>query len=235
MKIIPGASDAAIEEAVSLANAVSVNIESPGEKYYNALSDEKNYINDIIRPIKLISELSNKKQKSNKVKLSTQFIVGASNEPDSEIIRYSFRLYNKLKYNRIYFSAYQAGLGDSNIPGENRFSLSNELSFTREHRLYQADFLIRQYGFNEEDFFFGDGGNFNLERDPKQVWADLNPAFFPVNINKADKEELLRIPGIGCISVVKILKYRKIHRISDIRDVGIKGKLGDKASQYICY
>ncbi len=235
LKIIPGASNAAIEEAVSLANAVSVNIESPGEKYYKNLSDEKNYINDIIRPIKLISELSNQRLKRNKVKLSTQFIVGASDEPDSEIIRYSFRLYNKLKYNRIYFSAYQAGLGDSSIPGENRFSLSNELSFTREHRLYQADFLMRQYGFKENDFFFDNTGNFSIEKDPKQVWADLHPDFFPININRMGKEELLRVPGLGIISVRKILKFRKIHNIRDISDIGIKGKLGEKASRYICY
>ena len=235
LKIIPGASDAAIEEAVSLSNAVSVNIEAPGEKYFKDLSDEKDYLKDIIRPLKLISKLSNEHKKRNRVKLSTQFIVGASNEPDSEIVKYSLGLYKRLKFNRVYFSAYQAGLGNPNIPGEKRFTLRNEDFFLREHRLYQSDFLIRQYGFSEEDFSYENDGNLSLERDPKQVWADRHPEFFPVKINSADKEELLRVPGLGPASIRKVLKARKIHEIRDVGDIGIKGKLKDKAVGYICY
>ncbi len=234
LKIIPGASDAAIAETVSLANAVSVNIEAPGEKYFRKLSDEKDYLKDIIRPIKLISRLSDESRKRGKVKLSTQFIVGASDEPDSEIVKYSFGLYKRLNFNRVYFSAYQSGLGNLNIPGEKRFFLRNEDFFVREHRLYQADFLIRQYGFSENDFSYENNGNLSLEKDPKQVWADKHPEFFPVRINSSDKEALLRVPGLGPTSVRKILKARKIHEIKNLEDIGIKGKLKQKASGYIC-
>ena len=233
LKIIPGASNAAIEETMSLASAVSVNIETPGESHFNKLSERKNYLKDIIRPLKLISENIAKQKKFKKIKTSTQFIVGASDEADNEIIKYSYNLYKKLKMNRVYFSAYQAGLGKSDIPGEN-FHLSNDEHFIREHRLYQSDFLIRQYGFNLEDFFYERDGNLPLDKDPKQIWADHHSNFFPLNINLAEKEELLRIPGIGQITVKRILKLRKIHLIESLDCTGIKGKLKEKAQKY-CY
>ena len=234
LKIIPGASNAAIEEAMSLASAVSVNIETPGEKYFNKLSERKNYLNDIIRPLKFIGEQIDNHKRFSNIKTSTQFIVGASDEPDNEILKYSFGLYKKLNMNRIYFSAYQAGLGKSDIPGEN-FRLTNDEHFVREHRLYQSDFLIRQYGFNMEDFYFENDGKLSLDKDPKQIWADYHPDFFPLNINKADKEELLRIPGIGPISVKRIIKLRKINKIGSLESIGVKGKRNEKTKNYVIF
>ena len=116
LKIIPGASDAAIEEAVSLSSAVSLNIETPGEKNLAKLSEKKKYIRDIIEPIKLISRLTSCGGKYAGVKQTTQFIVGAAGESDSEIVKYMGGLYNRLKLQRIYFSAYQKGLGDDSLP-----------------------------------------------------------------------------------------------------------------------
>jgi predicted DNA-binding helix-hairpin-helix protein len=234
LKIIPGASNAAIEETMSLASAVSVNIETPGEGHFNKLSEKKNYLSDIVRPLKFIGNQIAHNRKFSRIKTSTQFIVGASDEADNEIIKYSFGLYRKLNMDRIYFSAYQAGLGKSDIPGEN-FKLSNDEHFVREHRLYQSDFLIRQYGFEIEDFFYEMDGSLSLDKDPKQVWADYHTEYFPININKADKEELLRIPGIGPISVKRIIKLRKIHTLKSLADVGVKGKLFEKASNYVKY
>jgi len=235
LKIIPGASDAAIEETLSLSSAVSLNIETPGEKYFKDLSDSKNYINDIIRPMKLMSRLTATGERYSRVNLTTQFIVGASSEPDSDIVKYSFGLYKRLNFDRIYFSAYQAGLGNSNIPGEKRFHLRNEDLFTREHRLYQADFLIRKYGFKENEFYFEREGNFDLNRDPKQVWVDAHPEFFPIRINKADKNELLRVPGLGPSTAGKIIKNRKLHDIRNISDLKVKGKQKEKIIPYIIY
>ena len=236
LKIIPGASNAAIEDAISLASAVSLNIETPGERHFSLLSDSKNYNEDIIRPIKLISELTAKGSRYHKVKTTTQFIVGASDEKDSEIVKYMGGLYSRLDYDRIYFSAYQPGLGAPDIPGEQNFSLSGDTGgFMREHRLYQAEFLLRKYKFSESEFIFGADGNFSLEKDPKEIWADAHPEFFPVNINKAAKEELIRVPGIGHETATLILKERLSHRISGAWALPVRGKRLDKILHYVYF
>jgi predicted DNA-binding helix-hairpin-helix protein len=150
LKIIPGASDAAIEDALSLASAVSLNIETPGRIHFTALSSKKNYDKDILRPLKLMGKLTGKGMRFSGVKCTTQFIVGASDETDSEIIKYMFGLYKRLNFKRVYFSAYQKGLGNPDIPGERVFLSNQEGPFMREHRLYQVDFLIRRYCFNRD-------------------------------------------------------------------------------------
>lgn len=232
-KIIPGASAAAIEEAVSLSSAVSLNIETPGEKHFSQLSQRKNYLTDIIEPLKYISSLTAKGSPYKRVKKTSQFIVGASDEHDREILSYLWGLYTRLDYNRIYFSSYQQGLGDPSIPGEQHQEQTPEASFTREHRLYQADFLVRKYGFSLEDFSF-ERGNLVLDKDPKQTWADRHPDFFPVSIKKADKEALLRVPGLGPTLVKRILTHRRTSPLSSIDDIRIQKHLADKARPYIC-
>ena len=235
LKVIPGSSQAAIDEAMRLASAVSLNIEAPGERHFQKLSDCKNYERDIIAPLKFMSEQTAKGQKHAKVKCTTQFIVGASDENDSEIVRYMDGIYNRLKFERIYFSAYQPGLGKPDIPGEQRFDLQPEARFTREHRLYQADFLMRQYGFAAGELVFDRGGNFSLDKDPKEIWAECHPEFFPVYINRADKEALLRVPGLGPVSVKRIIQVRKYNRIRELSALGIKGKLAEKAGRYLAF
>ena len=235
LKVIPGASPAAIEHSLSLASAVSLNIETPGRKHFELLSQSKNYEQDIIAPLKFMAENTSKGSKFSKVKCTTQFIVGASNESDSEIIKYMDGIYNRLNFQRVYFSAYQPGLGDKNIPGEKRFELLPEARFTREHRLYQTDFLMRQYSFDFDELIFEKNGNLSLDLDPKEIWAVHHPEYFPVNVNSAAKEQLLRVPGLGPISVKKIIKLRKIHLLRDIQDIGVKGKIRAKASKYIVY
>ncbi|MHC4628938.1 MAG: radical SAM protein, partial [Planctomycetota bacterium] len=157
LKVIPGSSDAAIQEAVSLASAVSLNIETPGAACLEKLSIKKDYIRDIIEPIKLISRLTAPGSRYEKVKQTTQFIVGAAGEPDSKIVRYMSGLYERLKMQRVYFSAYQKGLGDESIAGEQAEPAADILM--REHRLYQVDFLFRKYGFAESDIIFETDGN----------------------------------------------------------------------------
>jgi len=117
LKIIPGASDAAIEGAVSLASTVSVNIEVPGRKHFEQLSRRKSYLDDIIRPMKRVSALTAKGERHHRTGQVTQFLVGASDETDREIVNYSWGLYRRLGLRRVYFSAYQRGLGESHIPG----------------------------------------------------------------------------------------------------------------------
>lgn len=235
LKIIPGASDTAIEDSFSLATAVSLNIETPGKKHFGVLSGTKDFDKDILRPLKLMGKLTERGMRFSKVKCTTQFIVGASDETDSEIIQYMFGLYKRLNFKRVYFSSYQKGLGHPGIPGERHFLRNHEEPFIREHRLYQADFLIRKYGFAREDILLDKTGNLRLDRDPKQVWADCHPEYYPVRINTADREALLRVPGFGPDTVKRILKIRPERNITCPEYLGIKGKRLEKIKGYVIF
>jgi predicted DNA-binding helix-hairpin-helix protein len=243
LKVIPGASANAIEEAVKLSSAVSLNIETPGAKHLAKLSDKKRFIEDIVEPIKLISRLTGRGNKYERVKQTTQFIVGAADETDSEIVKYMWGLYDRLNLRRIYFSAYQK---IDNADSGNLFSshepqaLSHESQatsdvFVREHRLYQVDFLLRRYGFSESDIVFDETGNLPLDTDPKESWAKRNPQYFPVDVNKASRNELLRVPGLGQITVDRILEHRKTARITTISDVGKTTSRLNKANSYLAF
>ena len=231
LKVIPGASDAAIEEAVSLASAVSLNIETPGQKNLARLSSRKDYLRDIIEPIKRISELTTRGNRYEKVKQTTQFVVGPAGESDMEIVKYMWGLYDRLRMHRVYFSAYQKGLGDSSLQTERAGTPADAL--TREHRLYQVDFLMRKYGFRDVDIPVDDRGFLSLETDPKEAWAVGHPEFFPVDVNRASRLELLRVPGLGPVTVARILKGRKEGRIRRIEDIGRVGARLQKARAYL--
>ncbi|MFB0553616.1 MAG: radical SAM protein [Phycisphaerae bacterium] len=235
LKIIPGASDAAIEEAVSLSSAVSLNIETPGEKRLAKVSKKKRYIQDIIEPIKLISRLTGRGSRYQRVKQTTQFIVGAAGEPDAEIVKYMYGLYERLKMHRVYFSAYQKELGDESIASEQADPERPTDILMREHRLYQVDFLLRKYGFKESDVVFEKNENLSLTIDPKEAWALSHPEAFPMNINQASRFSLLRVPGLGPVTVKRILEQRKTGRIRHIEDVGKVGARLEKAKQYLAF
>ena len=235
LKIIPGASNASIEEAVSLASAVSLNIETPGEKNLAKLSNKKRYIEDIIEPIKLISRLTSRGSRYEKVRQTTQFIVGAAGEQDNEIVKYMSGLYDRLRMHRVYFSAYQKGLGDISIDGEKNESENPTDIFTREHRLYQVDFLLRKYGFTGSDIIFERDGNLSLTMDPKEVWAKGHPEIFPIDINRATKTSLLKVPGLGPVTVNRIINKRRMGKIRHIEQVGRVGLRLEKAQKYLSF
>lgn len=146
-----------------------------------------------------------------------------------------FGLYNRLNFKRVYFSAYQKGLGHPDIPGERQLLSNPETPFMREHRLYQVDFLIRRYGFTEKDILPDERGNLRLDKDPKEVWADSHPEYYPVRINTSGKEALLRVPGLGPDTVSRILKVRRDGRITSFGDLGIKGKRLEKIKNYAIF
>jgi predicted DNA-binding helix-hairpin-helix protein len=234
LKVIPGASDAAIEAALDLASAVSVNVETPTRSSFAALSGEKDYDRDIVRTVKLISRLTAKGTRHSRVSQSTQFVVGASTETDCEIVTATSRLYGNLGLSRAFFSAYQRGLGDPDLPGERRPVGRPEDALTREHRLYQADWLLRKYGYAAEEIPFEENGNLSLETDPKQRYADLHPERFPIDVNRAPRQALLRVPGLGPVTVRRILGHRKEGaRVRRIEDLGRVGKLLRKAEPYL--
>lgn len=222
LKVIPGASDAAVERAVKVASAVSLNIETPGAHHFAALSQYKDYQTDIIDKLKLMSRLTSRGTPGARVTVTTQFVVGAAGECDREIVRYMDGLYNRLKLQRIYFSAYQPGLGRRNLPGEH-FELGADDRFVREHRLYQADFLLRRYGFDASELQFDERGNFDLSVDPKRAWAERHRHLFPLDVNRADREMLLRVPGFGPVTVDRIVALRRQGRISSLEAAGIRG------------
>ena len=165
------------------------------------------------------------------MRCSTQFIVGAADEPDRDIVRYTGAIYRKLNFDRVYFSAYQP-------PKPTEFRLddgSNDARLTREHRLYQADFLMRSYHFDASELEFEADGNLDLSTDPKQRWAERHPEFFPVRLNTADREELLRVPGIGPAYADRILACRRAMRLRNWLDIGLKGKAALKAARYAVF
>ena len=235
LKIIPGASDAAVEEAISLSSAVSLNIETPGKKHFDHLSDRKDYERDIVRPIRLMGKLTGRGMRFSRVKCTTQFIVGASDETDGEIVQSMSALYNNLNFKRVYFSAYQKGLGDPGIPGERSFLSSPGERFMREHRLYQVDFLMRRYGFKKDDIPLEKNGNLSLEKDPKELWAESHPEFFPVRINSAEKDALLKVPGLGPETVKSILLRRRERKLCCPEELGTRGKRLEKIRKYVIF
>jgi predicted DNA-binding helix-hairpin-helix protein len=233
LKVIPGASDPAIEDALSLAHSVSLNIEVPNRKAFSRLSSRKEYDRDIIRPLKKISELTGPGAPFAKRKQTTQFVVGASDERDVEIVRTLHALYKRLRLHRVYYSAYQKGMGDPSIPGEKNAPADPGDLLTREHRLYQVDYLFRDYGWDLGDIPFGGKGDLSLSADPKQVWADRHPEFFPVRLRSSGRRALLRVPGLGPITVRRILRARREGGVRSLHAVGLRGKRGEKVKQYV--
>ncbi len=235
LKVIPGASRAAIDEAVSLASAVSLNIETPGAANLAKLSSKKDYLRDIIDPLKHISQLTARGSRFEKVKQTTQFIVGPAGESDSEIVKYMWGLYDRLRLHRIYFSAYQKGLGDASLPAEGAGGDAATGLFVREHRLYQVDFLMRKYGFTDRDILFDEHGRLSLESDPKEIWAANHPEFFPVDVNKGSRMELLRVPGLGPVTVNRLLQLRRTQRIGRLEEMGTMSARLRKARLYLAF
>ena len=235
LKVIPGSSQAAIEEAVSLADAVSLNIETPGAAHLAKLSTRKSFVRDIIEPMKYINRLTARGSRFAKVKQTTQFIVGPAGESDAEIVKYMWGLYQRLRMHRVYFSAYQRGLGDASLSSEQGGEHGSEAVFMREHRLYQVDFLMRKYGFRDADVPFDAQGNLSLETDPKEAWASNHPEYFPLNVNRASRLELLRVPGLGPVSVSRILRQRGTQRISSLEEIGRVGARLGKARSYVTF
>lgn len=212
LKAIPGADFKLIYQAGLLADRMSVNIELPSESSLEKLAPQKKKAG-ILLPMQGIGQgiehnsIARKKYKSKEKFVpagqSTQLIVGASPESDRQIISLSEGLYNNFKLKRVYYSAYLPVSNSSLLPALPGPPLQ------REHRLYQADWLLRFYGFQAKELLTSGRNNFDLKIDPKADWALNNLDKFPVEVNIADYEMLLRVPGIGPRSAAKIVKARR--------------------------
>ncbi len=241
LKVIPGCSMGAIDEALLYASALSLNIEVPSADHFSKLSATQDYGHDIMERLRYIAAETAPGTRHAKVGVSSQFIVGASDEDDREILSSVNELYSTMGIARIYYSAYQRGLGERDIPGEQGRVIEPDLfghetstaPLRREHRLYQADWLLRVYGFGYEELPFTQEGNLSMEKDPKLLWAEANPARFPLSVNRASREELLRVPGIGPTWAKRIVASRREGRISSLSAIGLPAHVAAKAKSYL--
>lgn len=224
LKILPGAGYDYVEKATRLATRVSVNIEAPSPIYLSKLSKLKNFQEEIIDRMKWINDFSSKGYLPGGQ--TTQFIVGAAGESDSDILKTSVGLYSEAALRRVYFSAFQP-IVQTPLEG---LPASPVL---REHRLYQCDFLIRQYGFSFNELYFNKDGRLPLNIDPKMAFALNNLQLYPIEVNEASLSELLRVPGIGPASARRILKARRTFKISSTDELKNIGVVLKKASPFL--
>ena len=218
LKSIPGASDELMREAGLYADRLSVNIEIPTVSGLKLLAPDKNF-NDFIKPMeKVKNEIIQYQQEKKVLKStpkyapagqSTQMIIGAAGESDRDIMYSATYYYKKYNMRRVYYSGYIPISNDNRLP-----SLDSEVPVLRENRLYQTDWLLRFYGFSVNELLNDTHKNLDLQIDPKLGWALRNLQEFPVNINKADKRMLARIPGIGMQSVQKIIQARRFRKLN---------------------
>lgn len=208
LKIMPGVSSGTIHEAAKLASRISLNIESPTESSLAALSPSKKLKKGFFYTLTLIKKELAKLRFGHKKtpSLTTQFVVGAGEEKDREIIQMTHFLYKNFNLKRVFYSAFRP-VPDTPLADKPAASLA------REHRLYQADFLMRFYRFSPWDIPLDQNGFLSEETDPKTAWAQKHPEFFPINLNQAGYWQLLKIPGIGPKSAQKILKIRRGNKI----------------------
>ncbi|MGI9443091.1 MAG: putative DNA modification/repair radical SAM protein [Rubripirellula sp.] len=216
LKTIPNANEDLIEEAGRWADRLSVNIELPTENDLVQLAPEKKkpvIVNAMQGISEKISETRADRKRGFKsprfapAGQSTQMIVGATPTPDSKILQTASELYGGQKLRRVYYSAYSPiPHADARLPGQSP-------PLVREHRLYQADWLLRFYGFKAAELVTEADQNLSLEVDPKLAWALANRHCFPVDVNTACREQLLRIPGIGARSVKRLLSIRRFQHI----------------------
>jgi len=214
LKAIPGASPEILHEAGLYADRLSVNLEIPSEESLKKIAPEKNY-SDAFQPMDYLKETI-VDYKSDKIKKkrsfapagqSTQLVIGASPESDHQILSLSSSLYKTQQLKRVYFSAYVPISDDSRLP-----ALSTP-PVLREHRLYQADWLMRFYQFSADEILNETNQNLDLQMDPKLAWAIRNPHFFPVNIQNAPISTLIRVPGLGLKTAHLIVKSRNFSRL----------------------
>ena len=216
LKTIPGAAEELITEAGLWADRLSVNIELPTELDLKQLAPEKKKtqivgamsgIKDKIDEIKSDRKSGMRPPKFAPAGQSTQMIVGATETPDNEILKTASELYTGQRLRRVYYSAYSPiPHADSLLPGKSP-------PLVREHRLYQADWLLRFYGFDVNEIVVREDKNLDLEIDPKLAWALQQRGYFPVDVNTASREQLLRVPGIGARNVKRILSIRRHQRL----------------------
>ncbi len=232
LKILPGTQAAQVARAVELADRVSVNLEGPTAERLAFLAPDKSMA-ELTGPLRLAADIIRNRERpaalgwgGTKLGMSTQFVVGPAGESDRELLSTVQMLYREVRLVRSYYSAFRPVQGtplEGAAPTDPR----------REHRLYQADWLLRFYGFEADELPFDEAGLLRSDMDPKAAWARSHPERFPVEVNSAAFSELLRVPGIGPHSARAIATARRqaaLHEIGDLRRLGARA---DQAAPYV--
>ena len=231
LKIMPGTERDQVYRTMQLADRISINLEAPNSRRLADLAPHKIFLEELLKPLQWAEEI--RKTQSARLgwngkwpSLTTQFVVGAVGENDLEILSTTAYLTKQLRLARAYFSAFNP-VKDTpleNHPPENPW---------REHRLYQSSFLLRDYGFDLEDLPFLQTGYLPLDIDPKVAWAKQNLVEKPIEVNRADRRELLRVPGIGPKGVDAIIVARRNRHLSELKDLKALGVLVARAAPFV--
>ena len=227
LKTIPGASDELLREAGLYADRLSVNIEMPTENSLRLLAPDKKR-EDMINPMKYLRAAIEQNLAEKKVfkktplfvpaGQSTQMVIGASPENDLQVLTIADLFYRKMQLRRVYYSGYVPISTDNRLP-----AIGTPVPMIRENRLYQADWLMRFYGFRVEELLSTQSPHLDMEIDPKLNWALQHLDIFPLDINKADLQLIMRVPGIGIQSAKKICSARSYTRLNwdHLKKIGI--------------
>ncbi|MBC7289435.1 MAG: helix-hairpin-helix domain-containing protein [Armatimonadetes bacterium] len=224
LKIIPGASPAAVEETVRVASRVSVNLEAPSAEHLRRIAPDKDFRSSLLETLRITAQTA--ARLSPRTSVTTQFVAGAAGESDAELLSAAWHLYQRLGLRRAYYSGFRP------VPGT---PLSDEPAFPpiRQHRLYQADWLMRFYRFRPDELIYDENGRLPETTDPKLAWASRHPELFPVEVNTASYMELLRVPGIGPTTARRIIEARKAARLRDLRDLSALGAAAARAASFV--
>jgi predicted DNA-binding helix-hairpin-helix protein len=231
LKIMPGAERGQVERAMELADRVSVNLEAPNPTRLLGLAPGKVFQDELVRPLRWVEEIrrtrpAHRAWNGRWPSSTTQFVVGAMGESDLELLSTSEQLYRQTGLARAYYSPFRP------VP-DTPLEDNPPTPLEREHRLYQASFLLRDYGFSVEDLPFTSGGDLPLDVDPKLAWARSHLADQPVEVNRAGREELLRVPGIGPKGAEAILGARGLGRLKGLSSLRRLGILPHRAAPYV--
>lgn len=227
LKLMPGAEYDQVYRTMQLADRVSVNLEGANAQRLNLLAPKKDFDRELMTTMAHVAAVRTRYPYKKLAQSVTQFVVGAVGDTDVELLTTTEKLYRQMGLKRTYFSAFGPV---AHTPFEN----VDPVNPTREFRLYQASFLLRDYQWDLEDLPFEGVGNLRLDIDPKRAWAEKHLQYSPIEINTATREQLMRVPGIGAISADAVIRARALGRITDLshlRKIGVRAP--DQAATFI--
>ncbi len=231
LKIMPGSKYDQVFASMQVADRVSVNLEAPNPARLPALAPKKDFESDLMAVIKMVQRIRRTAApqyawKNRWPSACTQFVVGGADETDKELLSTTQTLHRDHDLLRVYYSALTPHAG---TPFANHAPIPKQ----REQRLYQADFMIRDYGFSEDEITYDVNGLLPLQKDPKLLWAETHLKDSPIEINAAGREQLLRVPGLGPKAVEIVITMRKIRTITNLSTLRFAGIHTERAKDFV--